>query len=581
MPRMLPTQLSENTQSPAERRLYSLLSRMQETEDWTVLHSVGIAKHSTQSQGEADFVIVIPSKGVFVLEVKGGVVSQENGRWFSCDRDGINHPIKNPYGEANQAMHSLKEYAAVHSTDDQKTLYGFGVVFPDVTIHGSLSFPDLADEQIADCDDCLNPDSFKAYIEKLAVFWKKRQTIQILPLSHKQAKEIVNLFRPEFKGRKTIASRIRSVEQQLISLTDNQIDCFNTLLENERCIVKGSAGTGKTVIALEYARQIFVEGYDVALFCYNLQLAEYLNINKGNAGIICGSFTEYMEDIARKGEKDIPSSDQKNEEYYKQILPRLFMEAFIELEMAPLDVLILDEAQDLMNEQYIEAFDLILRDGLADGKWFFFMDAEKQNLYHSFITYEEVKTTLKKRGVFFAVSSLTENCRNSLSIIKKIDSIFGTKTRHKERDEEGPDVEVRTYKNILKQEESLNDILQTLEKEGIKKSDIVILSPVRFEKSIAGQFTEIVSNQKKQGYIYFSTIHSFKGMESPVVILSDIESFEFETQKNLLYVGMSRAKTMLYILIKKEAVHQMEIFRKGEADGHGNEEKICKNSGGL
>lgn len=45
MPKILPPQWSEFTESSAEKRLFSVLKNMPDTDDWTVLHSVGIAKH--------------------------------------------------------------------------------------------------------------------------------------------------------------------------------------------------------------------------------------------------------------------------------------------------------------------------------------------------------------------------------------------------------------------------------------------------------------------------------------------------------------------------------------------------------
>lgn len=39
-------------------------------EHWTVLHSLGIAQHERQVEGEADFVIVAPDAGLLVIEVK-------------------------------------------------------------------------------------------------------------------------------------------------------------------------------------------------------------------------------------------------------------------------------------------------------------------------------------------------------------------------------------------------------------------------------------------------------------------------------------------------------------------------------
>ena len=552
MPKILPPQWSEFTESSAEKRLFSVIKQMPDTDDWTILHSVGIAKHEKQIQGEADFVVVIPSVGSFVLEVKGGGISQESGTWFSVDRNNIKHIIKNPYEEANTAMHSLKDYLITESEikDIGKTVFGFGVVFPSITVHGQLVFPDVADEQIADCDDCNNAKRFKEYILRLAHFWKKRNSSQITPDAI-QAKEIVNLLRPDFTGRMTLASQIRTVEQQLITLTDNQQSCFDTITENERCVIKGSAGTGKTVIALEHARRLCDEGHRVALFCYNRQLAAYLDENKGYPDIVCGSFTEYMESIALKGGKDIPDVTEKDTVYYRDTLPRIFTEAFIDLEILPFDVLILDEAQDLMTEMYLDVFDIVLEGGISDGKWYFFLDAEKQNLYHASMTFEDIKTMLKNRKAFFTVSSLTDNCRNSVAIIEKLDAVFGTKTKHRFTEERGADVEIKSYKKSLEQGDELEKIIRTLEREGVSKSDIIILSPLCFENSVALQLDSVVSASRSENKIFFSTIQAFKGLESPVIILTDIESFDRESQKHLLYVGMTRAKTLLYILANK------------------------------
>ena len=51
--------------------------------------------------------------------------------------------------------------------------------------------------------------------------------------------------------------------------------------------------------------------------------------------------------------------------------------------------------------------------------------------------------------------------------------------------------------------------------------------------------------------IRFATAHAFKGMESPVVVLCDIEHVGDGDQQSLLYVAMSRARSHLTILAKE------------------------------
>jgi len=80
---MYPNQLSPNTKSNAERRLYQVFQ--DELDDsYTVFHSV--AWHSLDSEGrprdeEADFVIVHPTRGILVLEAKGGVIRYSSRTW--------------------------------------------------------------------------------------------------------------------------------------------------------------------------------------------------------------------------------------------------------------------------------------------------------------------------------------------------------------------------------------------------------------------------------------------------------------------------------------------------------------------
>ena len=108
MPKMIPARMGENTKSAAEINLFLGFSAMPETENWTILHSVGIAKHPTQSQGEADFVVIIPEKGTFTLEVKGGRIYRERGIWYSQNRHGISNTIKDPIAEASDASQAFK-----------------------------------------------------------------------------------------------------------------------------------------------------------------------------------------------------------------------------------------------------------------------------------------------------------------------------------------------------------------------------------------------------------------------------------------------------------------------------------------
>ena len=560
MAKMYPAVFDEEfTDSYAERMLYPILRDMPGTDDWHILHSLRIARHPTQSQGEADFVVIIPDHGTLILEVKGGRISHTNGMWYSDNAKGRNI-IKNPISEANYAMYAIKEFVQKNGPEKlDQTLFGFGVVFPNCTVHGHLNIPDLDDCQIADADDL---SDMKGYLLKLAGYCRSRKTPNITIPHKQQTDALISLLRPIHEFKLSISSQIHNVEHQIIVLTENQRAVFEGQLENERCLTKGSAGTGKTVLAVGCARYFAKQGKRVALFCYNRQLAMWLQERlQDDKEIICDTFLGYMEKTVRNLWPEGAAKKAENpEEYYSRQLPAFFSEYLIDSQAEPFDCIILDEAQDLFKPEFMEALDLMLYGGLESGSWYFFMDAERQNLYLSGLSSEKVSEMLKEYHCFYAKYTLQDNCRNSQAIIEKVDEIFGTHTHFQKMEERGADVVFRTYKKSKDQSEVLEEIIDRLLREGIHPDDIVLLSPTKYDRSVVnglGSFSFSVSQDRtdRKGQILFSTVHSFKGLESPVVILIDIENLDYDRQKNLLYIGMTRARSALYIITAASA-HQ-------------------------
>src|SRR5260370_15147655 len=67
--RMMPPYCPDSA-PPGERALFDVLASDPATTDWIVLHSLCIASHVRQVQGEADFVVIVPGHGIVVVEVK-------------------------------------------------------------------------------------------------------------------------------------------------------------------------------------------------------------------------------------------------------------------------------------------------------------------------------------------------------------------------------------------------------------------------------------------------------------------------------------------------------------------------------
>ena len=62
------------------------------------------------------------------------------------------------------------------------------------------------------------------------------------------------------------------------------------------------------------------------------------------------------------------------------------------------------------------------------------------------------------------------------------------------------------------------------------------------------------------GNVLIETIHSFKGQDSPIVILADLGDLPTRADRAnraaemLLYVGMSRARSLLILIVVPEAI---------------------------
>lgn len=76
---MIPSVISPEVKSNAERRIFEWFKAAPETDNWIVLHSLGIATHNRVIYGETDFLVLAPNLGIFALEVKGGRVRRSAG----------------------------------------------------------------------------------------------------------------------------------------------------------------------------------------------------------------------------------------------------------------------------------------------------------------------------------------------------------------------------------------------------------------------------------------------------------------------------------------------------------------------
>lgn len=160
---MIPSVISPDVKSNAEKHIFKWFQKAPGTEDWIILHSLGVSNHKKVIHGEVDFFALIPEMGIFALEVKGGRVRRQNGIWSFTDKYGhTDTKERGPFDQAWEGIYSLKE--SISKMLDNKhrglkdVIFGIGVMFPDVE-YSSIGV-DAESWQIFDSSDGENVVAF-------------------------------------------------------------------------------------------------------------------------------------------------------------------------------------------------------------------------------------------------------------------------------------------------------------------------------------------------------------------------------------------------------------------------------------
>ena len=301
--------------------------------------------------------------------------------------------------------------------------------------------------------------------------------------------------------------------------------------------------------------------------CFNRLLGDWLQQQTEGTGIAAGSWYRILREIIVSSSVGEEFIKHEREALECQEFPRLFEElypfygeiALDEMER-PFDVLVMDEAQDLSRRGTLDLVNRAVRGGLAGATWAIFGDFTGQALYRSD---SESAVDLSEYCEHLVRATLTLNCRNTRAIAEEA-AVFGGFSSPPFRlgREAGLPVERRYWKTAPGFARTLTDTVERLMKGGVPVDDIMVLSPRRLENSVLAEVEEVGelplidcsrTLDAPQECLRFSTIHSFKGLESQVVIVVDIEDVEDARIQSLLYVGMTKARGLLILLSHERA----------------------------
>lgn len=536
MARMIPKQPKADTKSQAELRLFAALET-QLSNDYTVFHSVSWQLRDPSSgvkDGETDFLVVHPNFGILIVEVKGGRIRYAGleDQWYSN-----NEPIKDPFKQGRTNKYSLlQKLGELSAWRNRWITIGYAAAFPDVAVKGDLRL-DAPRELILDATDMAH---LAEWVRQALAFLRGRRPDDT-PLGANGIAELIKTLSPSVDLPPLLSVEIEEQAQEQERLTREQFSMLDFLGRHRRAAISGCAGSGKTMLAYEKARRLAEQDFKVLLTCFNVALAERLlweSEGTRPANLTIVNFHRLADELVQQAGF---TTGPYNTTYFEKILPERLVEAVDKLG-AQFDAIVVDEGQDF-NDNWWLPLQCLLHDPDQGILYVFFDD--NQNIYQG----------TEQIPLAAAPFPLTHNCRNTQSIHQQVSQFYRSDVMPTAMGPQGRPVEQHSYPNPADLKRLLRQTLHRLIiDENVPAWDIVVLTPKSREHSqmwgfgALGNFRLVDTPTDASGEVHCTTIHKFKGLESPVVILAEIDNHQIWNLPALLYVGCSRARNHLTLL---------------------------------
>lgn len=508
---------------------------MADLEDaWLVFHSVAwqSLRGGRPGDGEADFVLFHPSHGIVVLEVKGGErIEIDGGTWFSTDHaNGARHRIKNPFEQATASKHALIRYLAGLTPPMRQVPVCHAVVFPGVTIAGDLG-PNAPRRLICDREDLRD---LQSTIARILAHWNQRTRTDAAV-----REAIRDALAPTVSIRRRLVDYVADATEALIQLTDQQVNALQCLRLVRKAIVSGGAGTGKTLLAIHRARQYAEQGGHILLVCFNSLLSRWLRAQLADcANVRVETFHAFCMSEIRAAGRRIPANPDQD---WWDLHAADDLVAAAEGNGTSFDAVIIDEGQDF-TEDWIAALEILTQD--PEAPFFVFADS-----------HQELYSRKWQPSAQYVPITLDINCRNTSPIATRMSAIFEEETQS--RGAEGPPAVHYDFSYAGGDTELIEQIVERLiYEEGLQPSQVTVLCDDstlvrRLRERGVGEY----SFTEHGGFgVAVETIKRFKGLESDavVLVLTQMVRDGDPTARALAYVGISRAKSALFLLCTNE-----------------------------
>ncbi len=574
MARLIPSFMDDRT-PPGERDVFNLLAAG--PDDWVALHSLDLAPWNRGLRTEIDFVVIVPDTGILCIEVKSHENIVFDGyRWYP-------ETIKrSPFKQASDGRHTFYRRLTELAPQFKRIPIVHCCIFPRATFDLS---PNLSVQswELMDLRGFRAFDSGNAFCANL----KNRMEQNIAAdekllrfdhqLSHDQIATIVKCCVPIQKFRPDAREEImrREVEIEKV-LREQQKPVLQLAAWNDRLVVSGGAGTGKTLIAMEVARRAAEKGLRVALLCYNQLVGEWIKqrIEKTSSALpnlVAGRAIRVMAEMTGVEIPGNPSRDFWETELPQELEERLTDPDF--KATAIFDYLVLDEAQDLLARPRLwQCLAQFLSGGVEKGAFALFGDfdnqvlAEREPVQQSFAALVESVRPVNWK--------LSENCRNYRIVGDTAVRLAGLSgpiyTGYLRSGGGVHNYDIFFYDQDKEQLDRLGQWLRELKAYGYKPSEITLLSFRADHLSAAVRLKnagyKLIPAWQEGELMDYASVHAFKGLENKVIILTDVILDDLDFKRDLFYTGITRATESVRVLCDKNSQGTILKWFAGRAD---------------
>lgn len=554
MARMIPSVEPEAIHNEGERLVYAALREL--PNDYLVLHSYpwlrpdrGLEGEPLR-EGEADFVLLHPDRGLLILEVKGGEPFLEGGRWYR--RHGATRRgLKDPFNQARRNTYAIiKEIEARTAVRRGQFSYGYAVFFPNAAPEGDL--PHNSDPTVLLAAGDL--DTATSSIERAFHAWGRAK-----PLKEAAFKAVYEAILPRLRLVRVRGPQLLLDSERLVQLTETQQQILSSALTGRRLLVEGVAGSGKTLLAFEGAMQASIRGERALLTCYNRHLADWLRDRRDadprcqatEGRLTVAHFHKLASDLCKQA--GVPFKPSSDDVFWRSTAPDLLISAIVQLKSggwSPYQAVFVDEGQDFA-EDWWYAVEELLNDPDGD-RLHVFLD-QHQSLWPD---NPQPPVELPPR------LRLNMNCRNTRTIAGVSARLIDADIQIPPLSPVGDPPRVISATARAQQRGLVDQQVAWLVRQGLGPSQIAIIGPASLGAGplagadrVGGQpLTAEAAEWREGDAVLCTTARAFKGLEADAVVLYDVERIDTWFTDADLYVACTRARHILIVIAHGKAL---------------------------